>query len=53
MPKPPFFFFQLKNVALDIPIWRQTSSTLVPVSACLIANAIRDSVNFHFFIVTI
>jgi hypothetical protein len=53
MPKPPYFFFQLKNVAFDIPIWRLTSSTLVTDAAYLITNAIYDSVYFNFFIVTI
>ena len=31
-PKPPYFFFQLKNVACETPICRHISSTRVPVS---------------------
>ena len=32
-----------------MPIFLQTSSTGVPTSACLSANAICSSVNFDFF----
>ena len=49
-PRPPYFFFQLKNVASLIPIFRQTSSTFTPVSACFNAKMICDSVNFDRFI---
>jgi hypothetical protein len=51
VPRPPNFFFQLKNVAWEIPNFRQISSTWVPVSACLSAKAICASVNFDFFTV--
>jgi hypothetical protein len=40
----------LKNVAWDIPILRQISSTLTHDSDCLIAKIICDSVNFDVFI---
>lgn len=33
-----------------MPILRHTSETLVPVSACLIAKTIYDSLNFEHFI---
>jgi hypothetical protein len=49
VPMPPYFFFQLKNVAWEMPNFRQTSSTLIPDSACLSAKAICASVNFDFF----
>jgi hypothetical protein len=39
-PIDPYFFFQLKKVAWEIPIWREISSTRVPVSNCLIAKTI-------------
>jgi len=49
-PRPPYFFFHRKYVCSAIPIFRQTSATRVPVSACRSANAICSSVNFDFFI---
>ena len=51
VPMPLYFFFQLKNVAWVIPNFRHTSSTRVPVSACLRAKAICASVHFDFFTV--
>jgi len=43
-------FLQRKNVAWQMPIFRQTSSTDVSASSCCKANAICLSVNRDFFI---
>ena len=50
MPRPPYFFFQLQNVASLMPILRQTSATVTPVSAWQRAKTIWNSVNLDFFI---
>jgi hypothetical protein len=51
--EPPYFFFQLQKVTSEMPIFPQTSSTRVPVSACLSAKATCCSVNLVVFLAMI
>ena len=49
MPRTPYFFLR-KWACSEIPIFRQTPATRVPVSACRRAKVIYSSANFDFFI---
>ena len=47
---PPYRLRPLVNVASEIPAFRQTFATAVPLSACFRTDAICASVNFDFFV---
>jgi hypothetical protein len=47
-PRPAILLLQVKNGASQIPIFRQTSATAVPLSDWRNANAIRSSLNLFF-----